>query len=326
MIINIFSDVHLGVSRKAHTTAASSQELNRRIYHTGLNCIRGGTNIIAGDLFDKTYNPESVTLQGMMFASLCIVLSGNHDETNNSLTASSMDILRAAYPGRIVHTRVGEVAVGERVNGIAVVPHHSSQELFLQAIEQAKGDYLMVHCNRGVFPGETASSTLYITDELEDELLKRFKRIFYGHIHKPGLYKDGRVCVLGNVHPTSFGDISNKYRWELNVDTDELTQHLIWSKERYISIPLGGEIPDLTDIDFVDVTGKGSRRDTSLFVEEIWKKGKGLLAVRPNVEFVSAEGREIQEVNLENLSDVIEAELQGTDLLGIYKELRREIN
>ena len=80
MKLCIFSDTHLNVSRQAHTTAESSKKLNDRLYEQATNCLSmEHENVIVGDLFDKTFNPEWAIIQGIRIAKQAFVLAGNHE-------------------------------------------------------------------------------------------------------------------------------------------------------------------------------------------------------------------------------------------------------
>jgi DNA repair exonuclease SbcCD nuclease subunit len=345
MLYNIFSDPHLGVTRKAHTTAKSSERLTQALYEAAESAVgHPGKTIIAGDLFDKTYNPEYIIQQGIKIADGAIILAGNHDETNRASARSSIDIV--AMNADVVQCAVGETSITE-VRGakfnITLVPHHSTQELFLAALDKAinategdKFNYLFVHCNRGELPGPQADSTLVITIERERELLEVFDRILYGHIHQPAMYDgkqrktehpdEAKVIVCGNTHPTSFGDISNKFGYTFNATENMLDPYWLWSVQQgYREIEVGGNIPDLKGVQFVKVYGKGNKLDVANFVQSVWDSGTDLLAVRPDVEFTDLDVTEVEDVNLENLADVIANELKETDLAEAFAELLGEL-
>lgn len=340
MIINIFTDPHLNVSRQAHTTPSSSKELNKRLFEAAMGCkVEGIPNYIAGDLFDKSFNPEWAIAQGIAVSSNCYVLAGNHDETNREGTLCSLEVVEAALMCDVIRTgSVGGTHWVKTDEGVYMVPHHSSQELFLESVmeaaEDSKGEgTLMVHCNRGEVMGPYPDSVLVITQELEDELLKSFKRIFYGHEHGShsnkvvGSEVISRAVVLGNTHPTSFSDISDKYRYRYEVETDILTRHKVWSKEdRYLLLQLGDEIPVGLDLDFIEVKGTGSRRETTEYIDALWKAYPNTLMVRPNVEFAEDVVASVTISEPVNLSESIAKDLEGTEMKDLFLTILGTIN
>ena len=334
MIVNIFSDTHLNVSRQAHTTAESSKRLNDRLFEQAMACKSTDMNVIVGDLFDKTFNPEWAVIQGIhvSFGDV-IVLAGNHDETNREGTKCSLEVVQESGKDVIRNPKLSEVFVVRR-GPLYFVPHHSTQELFdfaLEKIIESSGDqenkYLFLHCNRGTPIGDKSDSTLYVSDEMEDRLLEKFTRIFYGHEHHPQLLKGGRVVVCGNTMPTSFSDISDKYRYELNTETDQMEKIQIWSKaQSYLELTVGEELTEKPDVEFVLVTGKSSRKETAEYIEECWKKYPRALAIRPAVEYLEEAVTKAQATEPVNLLSAIEKDLEGTNMLELFKELQHAVN
>ena len=334
MIVNIFSDTHLNVSRQAHTTAESSKRLNERLFEQAMTCKTEEMNVIVGDLFDKTFNPEWAVIQGIHVSSgNTTVLAGNHDETNREGTKCSLEVVAESGGDVVRNPKLSEVFVVRR-NQLYFVPHHSTQELFdlaLDKIVESSGDgenkYLFLHCNRGTAIGDKSDSTLYVSDEMEDRLLEKFTRIFYGHEHQPQLLKGGRVVVCGNTMPTSFSDISDKYRYELDTETDQLETIKIWSKDRaYLELTVGEELTENPDVEFILVTGKSSRKETAEYVEACWKKYPNALAIRPAVEYLEETVTKAQATEPVNLLSAIEKDLEGTEMLKVFKELQHAID
>lgn len=329
-IVNLFSDVHLGISRKANTTQESSERWNEKIFRQAESLLVRKYNLIAGDLFDKTFNHEKYILQGFKLAERSIVLSGNHDETNREDTVSSLKALSRMLPTIIRNEDVTVVGYHETHKGrIVMVPHCATQELFIKCLEMAlreaeEGSHLVVHCNRGIImEGVQADSTLYIDEEMEARLTEKFATVFYGHEHKP--FFSEKVVVLGNVFPTSFSDISDKYRCELNLDTGEKK----WIKtfdasKHYLKL-------DLKDLDsvnketfFVEVTGEYPSREVNEAIQKLRSDNSNLLAVRSLCNYTDKTNVEVVDIDLQALEKVIEKELKGSDLEEVYLELRNE--
>lgn len=331
MKLCIFSDTHLNVSRQAHTTAESSKRLNERLFEQAVKCLSmEHDNVIVGDLFDKTFNPEWAIIQGISIAKRAVVLAGNHDETNREGTRCSLEVVHASGGHVIRQLRMGYPHV-TGVGNIVLVPHHATQELFDQALEEAvkmsaeiEGNrYLFVHCNRGEAIGDKSDSTLYISDEQEDKLLGYFNRIFYGHEHKAGTYKKGKVVVCGNTFPTSFGDIGTKYRYFLDTDTDELTSEVIWDVETgFIEVTIGEELPTKDSAEFVLIKGSATRKETAEMIEECWKVYPQALAVRSIVSYPEEVVTKAKATEPVNLLAAIEADLEGSEMLELFLELK----
>lgn len=343
MIYNLFTDPHLGVSRKAHTTAESSERLNQALFDAALRAkATTQPNICLGDLFDKTFNPERVVIQGIRVASgPTITLAGNHDETNRVGTKCSLEVVEAAGCEVLRLPDISKHGFSSTKCGqVYLVPHHASQELFLKGLadaqehaDQVEGHkYLMVHCNRGDAIGEHADSTLYISRELEDKLLTTFSRVFYGHEHGSHSNKTegdevvSKAVVLGNTHPTSFSDISDKYKYSLNTETNTVFRHKIWSKnDHYLEVKLGDVLEPNTDIQFVSVKGNGSRSETVEFIEKCWESFPNAYAIRPEVVFDEEVVRKAEAAEPVNLLSAIEKDLEGTSMLQLFKRIKEEI-
>lgn len=331
MKLCIFSDTHLNVSRQAHTTAESSKKLNDRLYEQAVNCLSSEhENVIVGDLFDKTFNPEWAIIQGISIAKRALVLAGNHDETNREGTKCSLEVVHASGGQVLRQLKMGHphvIIIGEMV----LVPHHSTQELFDSALEEAvklsmeqQGyRYLFVHCNRGEAIGDKSDSTLYISDEQEDELLGYFNRIFYGHEHKAATHKGGKVVVCGNTFPTSFGDIGTKYRYFLDTDTDVMTSEVIWDVETgFIEVTIGEELPTMDSAEFVLIKGSATRKETAEMIEQCWNTYPQAIAVRSIVSYPEEIVTKAKASEPVNLLAAIEADLEGSEMLELFLELK----
>ena len=331
MKLCIFSDTHLNVSRQAHTTAESSKKLNDRLYEQATNCLSmAHDNVIVGDLFDKTFNPEWAIIQGIRIAKQAFVLAGNHDETNREGTKCSLEVVHASGGQVIRQLRMGYPHV-KVIGDLVFVPHHATQELFDQALEEAvkmskelRGNrYLFVHCNRGEAIGDKSDSTLYISDEQEDKLLGYFQRVFYGHEHKAATHKGGKVVVCGNTFPTSFGDIGTKYRYFLDTDTDVMTSQIIWDVDtHYVEVTIGETLPVAKEAEFVLIKGSATRKETAEMIEQCWKAYPQALAVRSIVSYPDEVVTKAKASEPVNLLSAIESDLEGSEMLELFLELK----
>lgn len=343
MKFTLFTDPHLGTRRAAHTTRESSQRLQHTLYLQARAVTENAPRpICLGDLFDRSFNDEATLVQGYTIAKQCVVtLAGNHDETNRAGTVTTLDALKAMGVSVCKTPDLSKPFYDYIDPGIYLVPHHASQEIFETAMfhaaehachhREGKASVLMLHCNYNQ-PFAKEDDTLNLSEEVAGRLLNAFDYIFLGHEHKPATHFDGRVVILGNIHPTSFSDISDKYAYELDITDDslELNKTTIWRKaDRYREIKFGEAIPDLTGVMFVDVIGhEDAAEGTAIaqFVQEVWEAGRQLLAVRNNVKIGDHLGslEEIETPALENLSARILKDLEGTDLRDLYAELVKE--
>ena len=356
-MITIYSDPHLGTERAAHTTPASSAALNRRIFEQAMRCAQMPESICLGDLFDKTNNTEKTILQGAEVAlHTKVVLAGNHDVANREGVVSSLhalaEIMRDTQPPEFIlpPESVGGTThcVKELDGAIHVfVPHHASQKAFMRQLVEltdfGSGDtalppdakaYLHLHCNVNFDLAADNDAVLNLPDEMTEELLSRFNRIFVGHEHNSYTRFDDRLVVVGNTHPTSFSDLSDKYVWELDSATDELRKVKIWSKDdRYLELVYGADLSEIEEPEryqFITVVGRESVAtgvEVSKYIAEIRKLCPNLLMCRQEVELVDV----LERVNVEdsspklfNLSDRISDDLKDSDLQGVWDELRRE--
>lgn len=343
-ILTLFTDPHIGTKRAAHTTRESSKLLQTALYEAALEAAKSSDNSVClGDLFDRSLNPEDVLVQGFNVAEHCRwVLSGNHDCLNREGVVTSLEALKEMHC-HIISAPVMSVPFFATDEACYMVPHHASQELFEQALFQAaehaakqregKASVLMLHCNYDC-AFDIEDDTLNLSHAMAEELLVAFDYIFIGHEHKPSTHFDGRLVILGNTHPTSFADVSDKFSYTLQIDDGfiQLDQTCIWSAaDHYREIKLGAELPNLTGVQFVDVVGVAEADDAlvvSEFVQSIWKSSDQLLAVRNNVQISDhLQGVSVDDSRpaLVDLKAKIAEDLQGSDMLSLYQQLLQEI-
>lgn len=355
--VTLFTDPHLGVSRQSHTTRASSARLQERLFNAAMAVVSTGEHpkICLGDLFDEAFNKERIIAQGIQVATRCqMTLSGNHDETNREGTITSLQVVKEAGASVCISEDLSRPYFDSFANGIYMVPHHASQELFLAACFEAAqhaaqyrdglASFLMLHCNYN-FGLAVTDNTLNLPEDVAKQLLDAFDLIFIGHEHKPSTHLDGRVVILGNTHPTSFADISDKYVYHLDLETAEYTRECIWNESNhYREIKFGSEVNprDLEGIHFIDVVGQEAIGDAAAvndFINSIWEKAKfevpdvegafsDLLAVRNRVALKdSLEGLDTsaEEVQLEDLETRMRNDLHGSDLAELFEELLAEV-
>lgn len=346
MIYDLFTDPHLGTRRAAHTTRESSKALTEALFQQAITLALGKNPALClGDLFDSAFNGEATLVQGYNVAINCeATIAGNHDSTNREGTITSLGALKdmgvAIIAAPDLSTPYYDTSLAH--DGIYVVPHHASQELFETAMfhaaehatEHREGlaSFLMLHCNYDC-GFATEDDTLNLSPEVAERLGNAFDLILLGHEHQPSTHLGGRVVILGNTHPTSFSDISDKFMYHLNAETAELTKTCIWSKATsFAEIRMGAELPDLSEVQFVDVTGiadAAGALEVAEFIQAVWKAGPELLAVRNSVQI----GDHLAGTNLEDsrpalvdLKATIAEDLAGSDLLPLFNALMQELS
>jgi len=348
------SDYHLGLNRVANTTAQSRIRLRDAISYQAKNVLSDdGTHICLGDLFDQYSNSESVIIDSLdIYNKLTLILSGNHDLINDQSKRGSLDLLmESMYEG---HTRTVRASYNTGYHQtkifkdtvIVSIPHHSSQDKFDIALQQAyEKDFsviptetkiLLMHCNFDMPEVMTNDTALNLTKEDAEVLLEVYDYILLGHIHQPAEYFGGRLKIVGNIMPTGFSDISDKRVLIYDTDAKIMVSKNIWHKsEGYRQIRAscllnGDAFPDLhTELQFVDVVGKVSPnqvRDLKLAIHKrIWAMGsEHLLAVRDQTEIIRPEGEFIESITggpVVTLPEKVDSTLRDSDLYPLWKEL-----
>lgn len=342
----LFTDPHLGTRRSAHTTRDSSKRLTQALFDQALRVVSNPHPICLGDLFDRAFNDEATLVQGYRIADRCeLTLAGNHDETNRDGSVPSLRALGQMGCMIVATPGLTDPYFFEYLDGIFVVPHHASQEVFetamFHAAEQAihsragKASVLMLHCNYDA-PDfmDVQDDTLNLSAEVAERLLNAFDLILIGHEHRPAKYLEDRVVILGNTHPTSFSDISDKFSYTLSIGDDHVTlvEHPIWLKDiGYREIRFGEKLPNLDGVQFVSVIGMAEAEQAvaaSDFVQEVWAAGKDLLAVRNAVVIGKAfgEAEEADAPAIEDIRSLINRELAGGDLADLFQQLAAEVS
>lgn len=348
MTITVFTDPHLGRTMQAHTTAASRARLTDSIYRTttgALNNAPAGSQVCLGDLFDKFQNPERVIQQGLNVASKCThIMAGNHDVTNDREKMGSLQFLAEVVKDIEGTAEIMLVPFGQaecyqkKIDGksFVFVPHHTTDDLFAQSLKDVLGwvqevrameaaieqlpTYLCLHCNydSGFATDETALSLT--RKEAKDLLDAGFDYILIGHDHHPREDFDGRVIILGNMHPTGFGDITHKRMLQINDDGSH-TFIPVWSPEQkyalldvneLLAVPLvdlikGEDVPD-----FIEIEGTISPDrvlDLAKAVRALWALEPMAIRNKVEIEKVGAAGSvnhdfaSIDKVVLEDLAN-----------------------
>jgi len=324
----LFSDPHIGLDRRAHTTTKSRAALKMALYSAAdqVACsITAGQTLCLGDLFDKSHNDEVTIMQGYKVASQCdLVLGGNHDVPNREGTVSSLEVVNEALrsKGNILTPCVGQsLYFNNKFNKnnagrVFSVPHQSSQSLFDETIgilldEPAEEDTLeivILHCNYECGFADNEIS-LNLTSEAADQLLERFDYVFIGHEHESRVLKDGRLIIVGNTHPTSFSDISDKFVWYID-EHDEIQKELIWEEETGFKLLSFNSLPEevndfKTEAQFIEVQGTLSVEEyagVADFMVKVWEANPQAYMIRNNLKPIEQD--DIEEIGLTEIDDL----------------------
>lgn len=333
----IFSDPHLGVSRKANTTRASSQRLKHRVFEQTLRLVNGitpGTTVICcGDLFDKFSNDEKTLAQGIQVADRChYILAGNHDSQKDLHKYSSFDLLLDEIYPSMAETALISMEMRTHVSDpYTFVPHALTQSRFEDILDSLNPNpnyphnYLFLHCSWDRETDQESAgeeAALNLSRRKAQELLaKGFTRIFLGHEHKPTEALGGRVIVVGNPFPTSFGDLSEKRIIMLDPETDIMESITLYSEDYlHYKGPVSAALNRIAP--FMDVVDDLGTEETAGIVRELLEN-KEVYAVRVHSTEEEIEMETIDRENIESLPEVVRkmVERDKPHLLELYDEL-----
>lgn len=343
----ILSDPHLGTHRTANTTLQSRKKLQDELFGTLVRTLirykaQGNTLIVAGDLFDCDSNDERTILQGFKIAEMCdVILAGNHDLPNRDGKVSSLQLLdeMTGKDGTVVIPKMGLVHIEQGAakcgTNITLIPHHPTQQLFDQAIEQAVanpiGGIVITHCN---FDSERAlhdDASLNITRKQVQKLLDvGYELVLNGHEHAHSTHMGGKFVNLGNTHPTSMGDISEKYVWTYT-ESDGLQKHTIWDMMNYVLVDVNDETLEqtLANGQFIDITGEISPEKGPALAEFVRGcfESSDVLMVRNRVGYTTDKlvADASQGGKIHNLAQQIADDLENTDLADLWSRYKQQV-
>ena len=342
-----FSDPHLGLRRQVHATLESSARLRERVYQVSKNIVQQGianghSMVCLGDLFDRPLNSEATLSDALYVVSqgdkFITVLGGNHDSTGQAGQETSFSLLKAIADTHGQGSAFISPAMEPtlcRQEELCLIPHHATQESFETALSMAelntpKGLILCLHCNydSGLDLNEIS---LNLPRERAAQLLEHFSFILIGHEHVPRADFEGRLQILGSIHPTSFADISDKFYWTL--ENGELKSHLCYAVVKHsLSVDWRRlqEWELSPDVEFLELIGHAKVGEFSALtklIARVWKEKPQLLLVRNSVQVdkVSAPGLPSGGVQrFQSIPDRITQELRGTPLLGLWQRFAAE--
>lgn len=348
MSVRFYTDPHLGVTRAANTTQASSRALQDALFEQAKRAAGDGSSITVclGDMFDNYSNPEPIHNQGMeLMRRTHMTLCGNHDVVNRSDRVGTLEVLNSHWSqisntSRCLFSSFGRPAAhswkldGEK-SVLVFVPHVATQALFEESLDiasktakAAPNGYTVVlclHCNYD-FPDERLTeTTLNLSRDRAEQALKDFDYIVMGHEHIPVEHFGGRLIILGNTHPSSFSDVSNKRIAFL--ENGKFRFETIWSKDTGYAEIQAGDLPESVSANFVRVKGSiepGSTLDVMRAVSSMWRRSPNLYVLKMELDTASSPNHtDNKAVSLSHLPEMIRKELKDTpDLLSLWDRLR----
>jgi DNA repair exonuclease SbcCD nuclease subunit len=348
--LRLFTDPHLGLNKVSHTTPASRSALRKAVFNAAYAAATTDRQVIClGDLFDSFSVDNEALLEGYKILDLVeLTLFGNHDLANRTDKKSAIQLIdlfipRLTFSHESADSPKASMIMDEFSLPIWYIDHKLTQEIFEAALDDAlaratKGSVLLLHCNyNSAFA--TQESTLNLTRDKAKLLLDKFTHIFIGHEHNKRTDLDGRVVLLGNTHPTSFSDISDKFYWDIDINENQITKIepvMCWSAAQgylYVDWTDLHEITELDkDIQFVEVGGVIPAEHMPLIsrrVAELWNLSDNLLMVRNNVVAESAfeigEGSDQMQTRCKSIPDQITADLAGTKLESVWNSYRAQL-
>ncbi len=255
---------------------------------------------------------------------------------------SSLQLLEQILPEDFIN--VAFEPVHKCIGGVNLVaiPHCLSQTDFEAKLQEEfdrrmltslKGEtsMLLLHCNYDNALTESAEASLNLSKEWAGKLLSVFDYVLIGHEHIPRTDFDGHLIVLGNTHPTSFADISDKYVWEFDTDTRAFTPHMIWDpQDGYDAVGWTFAIEG-GNAQFIDVIGEAEASDmpkVAKTVAAVWKLYPNALMVRNRVEIKrEVPGTETTQIPVTRLNalSLIAEELKGSPIADLFNHYAKQL-
>lgn len=339
MKIRIYSDPHIGLSRKANTTIQSSQRLQKMLVTVAEEIVSCKEDMVfcLGDLFDKFSNSEEVIHSAAnIVKNTNLILAGNHDLENKAGSLGSLQLLSqlSTSSSKFIISPWGDdesfhVELG--LTKFYLIPHMASQDLFEKALRDARDDamqtegkwrVLMTHCNYDL-THDIPDTALNMSSELAKELLGAFHYIFLGHEHIPKDLFNGKLWIVGNTYPTGFSDISDKRVLVYDTEDGSIESRAV-AREEDVSLNIkASQLGTCEPLPFMDIEDDMPPGEANKLVSQLFNKS-AVLAVRLRGGTAKLKGSGISaSATLDNLPQTIAADLSENDpeLLALWEEL-----
>lgn len=341
MNVFIYTDPHLGLSRKAHYTEASSRAREAWVTNELARLLQESKSaghayrICLGDFYDKESVSEQVIIDSLPIAEQSdLILAGNHDLANRVGKATSFSVLSEIVGQKTLiadyHENTGfSIELGSSL--FCFAPHSLTQDGYMAMIAdlvKEASDFngyrvLCLHCNWDMAPDRISESTLNLTPEYACELLATFHTILIGHVHTPQDIYSGRVKLIGSIFPTAFDNMESKRALVYDTETGEFDEIITWDgQESYFCGPASG-VPDKV-VQYYELIDDLPAGEAQKLVVELFKAGAfGVRLLKPDV---ATEQQVVSVAQLTKLNETIALELNENrpHLVPLWEEISRE--
>jgi len=335
----VINDLHIGAPRQGGTTPQSQQALKDFLRDSLARLIESsdGHVVVNGDLLDnftidvseviKTYEIFSDWLhasQGKL-----TLIAGNHDHSAKGAKVSSFQLLCHFLQARF-ETQVEVITHADgfaRINDkVYSIPHCLNQALFDIEIEEAikmpdaKGCYLLLHCNIKNTFAENSDTSLNVNDTQLGNLMRAGWTVVDAHEHQGYELRGGRVIVVGNQIPSSISDcIGEKSKRALIIDESGHRFVETWNaKGAYIETDW--QHLDVGNADFIRVVGDATSAQAADVVNVISKLRQNINAFVITNAVKIAGNEMLSEMALDSVENI-----RAYDVMeAILKELTEE--
>lgn len=349
MKIFFYTDPHLNLSRKAHSTKESVAHREEHAQDLLIQFLTAAKldhalTVCLGDFFDTTTNPEEAIIKAAKVAKWTdVILAGNHDLHNREGRESSLTLLDHFMPGKVVRNGMQET------EGFVVPLENASLFMAPHAINQASYDaviddlakqadsadgyrILCLHCNWNLPEHFLNETTLNLSYQRAFELLSKFHYILIGHVHTPldVAELDGRVKIVGSVFPTAFDNMTDKRTLVFDTDTGQFEEAGSWkASESYFSGTPAQVLEAAKFYEYYDLEESETLGEAQRLAVELFKAGAFFVRIRSKDQ-KEEPGKELQtsEVgDLTQLKDLVETMLQDKfpHLLPVWVEISKEV-
>lgn len=206
-------------------------------------------SVFLGDMFHVSPAPAPVfnevyeRVRKLAAACPLLMLAGNHDLRGKYYSGDPRDIpfLKfAQFPG----VRIAEVnTLGvDKIGDLNVLAfNHRREEDAAEIIRECDGaDLLLMH--QEIYGADNEFGYMFKGGVHPDELTKKFRWVFNGHIHKPQIIDD-RVVLVGAPMHINFGDVGDRGFFILDTEEDDI-EVVQTEYPRFVTVALGEEHPD----------------------------------------------------------------------------------
>lgn len=292
----ILNDLHLGVSRKAGVTPASSEALRTYTFEQFrqlLDQVKGEHLLIAGDLFDQFEVAPRDWFETYFYLSEWLyepgnkltLVAGNHDHSPRAMKMSSFRMLAGVLDQqhgdsvKVIDTN--EYACVEP--GVWAVAHHDNQDMFDVALKSLMdltkhGDFLVLHANYDNKFAEQSDHSLNVSNDVARDFGNNGVHLVFAHEHQhrseipvganathPG------VTIMGNQFPTSISDcLGNQRKYYHEIHQGVLIAHDCWADfSNFQQIDWHDLDKEMVPPSFIRVTGEATSAEASEVISAI---------------------------------------------------------